>query len=210
MPPPDRIVAFLIAIAIMELTPGPNMGYLAATSLSAGWRKALLFTLGAALAFAVALGLALLASATLNRYAHVGGHFLNAVGAAYFLWLAIDAWRQSTAAVAGDAGGPGSAWSFAARGFVANIVSPKTWIFYIVVVPAFAGPAASSGQLALYGGTHVVFSALVHVAIVSVARLAAPLFDGRPGRSGLLNRLFAVGLALLAGWLGLAALDLAP
>ena len=60
---PPAILAFALTCAIVELTPGPNMGYLATLSVSHGARVGLAAVAGVALGLAVyglvaALGLA--------------------------------------------------------------------------------------------------------------------------------------------------------
>ncbi len=89
--------AFALTSLLIELTPGPNMAYLATVALAQGRRPALMAVAGVALGLslsgvAAALGLAAIAVSTpmlldVLRYA----------GIAYLLWLAWDTWRDPVA-----------------------------------------------------------------------------------------------------------------
>ena len=104
--------AFLLTALLIELTPGPNMAWLALTSASEGKRAGLTAVAGIASGLAVlgavsAFGLAQLASASPLVF-----NLLRYAGVAYLLWLAWSAWNGSDQA-SSDAGKKGtrlSAW----------------------------------------------------------------------------------------------------
>jgi threonine/homoserine/homoserine lactone efflux protein len=79
---------------VVELTPGPNMGYLAAVASRHGTR------VGLAVVGGIALGLTLLVTATvtgLSRFVladHMAFQLFRWAGVAYMFWLAIGALRQ--------------------------------------------------------------------------------------------------------------------
>ncbi|MBV1704712.1 MAG: LysE family transporter, partial [Hyphomicrobiales bacterium] len=93
-----------MASALVELTPGPNMGYLAALAASRGAGAGLRTTAGIATGIAAvgvlcAFGLAELVAGhpTLDRA-------LRWAGAVFMLWLAFDAFVHAGAAATGGAG----------------------------------------------------------------------------------------------------------
>jgi len=83
----------------MELTPGANMGYLAALSLVGGRRGGVMAAARVATAFAIALAVALIAATELEPHIDVGSQILQAIGSLYFLWLAVDTWRAGNRAL---------------------------------------------------------------------------------------------------------------
>ena len=94
------------------------------------------------------------------------------------------------------------------RSLVANLVSPKTWIFYLAVVPSFAGHVPMPAIIATLGVTHIVIATLVHLCIVTAARASHSFFEGPPHRLRILMRVFAGGLLFLALWFAADALNL--
>jgi threonine/homoserine/homoserine lactone efflux protein len=49
----STLLTFMVTCAIIEVTPGPNMAYLAALSLSRGWRTGLAAVAGVAIGLSV-------------------------------------------------------------------------------------------------------------------------------------------------------------
>ena len=86
------LLPFLITTMLIELTPGPNMAWLALTSATQGKRSGFAAVAGIAtglaiLALASAMGLAALAARS-----PVAFSLLRYAGVAYLLWLAWQTW----------------------------------------------------------------------------------------------------------------------
>src|SRR5690242_7760339 len=93
------LFAFALAVALIELTPGPNMGYLAVLAASAGRRAGLAATAGVAagllgVGVASSLGLAAIVAASNLIY-----EILRWGGVLYLLWLAWEGWRDAPAGI---------------------------------------------------------------------------------------------------------------
>src|ERR1700759_3514659 len=91
----NSLLAFALTAALIELTPGPNMGYLAVLAASAGRRAGLAATAGIAVGLlsagiASSLGLAAIVAASSLIY-----ELLRWGGAFYLLWLAWEGWRDA-------------------------------------------------------------------------------------------------------------------
>ena len=89
------LLEFVLTVLVLELTPGPNMAYLATLALDRGRRAGLLATAGVAAGLSVhaivaALGLGVLISQSPLLY-----HLLRWVGVAYLLYLAWETWQTS-------------------------------------------------------------------------------------------------------------------
>jgi len=167
----DVLAPFLLAVALIELTPGPNMGWLAMLSLMRG-RMA-----GAAAVAGVTLGLAIwmVASAFGLTEALVIWPWLYQLvrwsGVAFLLWLAWDAWKGSAstanpvAETNAVASGLGQAFG---RGLVGNLLNPKAAVFYVALLPTFIRPDHASPLVQALGlGTlHLLVAAAVHGLIV--------------------------------------------
>ncbi len=194
-------LAFLFAVAVIELTPGPNMGWLAALTLREG--KAPAF--GAVAGITSGLGLQLIAAVTgLTALivglpsVHVGLHW---AGVAFMLYLAWEAWSD-TGSAALPAGVKERGFR---RGLIANVLNPKALAFYVLLINQFVDPAAAAPvwlQSLLLGLIHLAVATLVHVAIVLLAtRLGTRLESWRTSQGA---RLTFAGLIIgIAIWLAL-------
>jgi len=90
----NPLLAFALTALIIEITPGPNMTYLAALSLSSGVRTGFAAVAGIAIGLATygivaALGLAAVIDSSPLLYGT-----LRWGGVAYLLWLAWEAWSS--------------------------------------------------------------------------------------------------------------------
>lgn len=196
---PAIISAFIATCLVIELTPGPNMGYLALLSAREGRRA------GFAAVAGVALGLALVGFAAAAGIALVVASFpplyesLRWAGVAYMMWLAWDAWAGREQAADNQAA---ALFVYFRRGLITNILNPKAFIFYITILPRFAGANPSYADISLLSALYVLVATLIHIAIVSAAGAARPWLDD-PRRTMVARRVFAVMLALIAVWFAL-------
>ena len=193
--------AFLIAMLLIELTPGPNMGWLAMLSVRHGFRVGLMAVLGITLG----LGLQVLAAAT--GLAAVLASFpvlydsLRWAGVLFMLWLAWQAYVETGSA----APAVGQSERGFRRGFIANLLNPKALVFYVVVIGQFTDPAIGSvwGQILILGGLHLLVAALVHIAIVYLGtRLGEGLEAWRTSLSARL--FFSLSLVAIAVWIAVS------
>ena len=147
MPDASLLATFALAVLVLELTPGPNMAWLAVLSAAEGRRAGLAAVAG------IALGLLTIgAAAAIGLAAVVAGspalfELLRWAGALYLLWLAFEGWRE-----AGESSparlSKGDVKNFR-HGFVINALNPKAGLFYIAVLPDFMRGEAPEGVQAL-------------------------------------------------------------
>jgi threonine/homoserine/homoserine lactone efflux protein len=131
------LLAFAITCLVIELTPGPNMAYLAVLSAREGRRAGFAATLGVALGLLIvglAAALGLTAAITSSRLLYEG---LRWAGVIYLLWLAWEGWRAENETSPGKAVVDPADSKFFLRGLITNLLNPKAGIFYIAVLPTF-------------------------------------------------------------------------
>lgn len=196
--------AFLLAMVLVELTPGPNMAYLAALSLQRGRLAGFAAVAGVTLGLAVYLAASVLGLTELIIVWPPAYEALRWAGVGYMLWLAWEAWR-------GGEAGPelaqpaGSMAVLVGRGFLANVLNPKAALFYVTLLPGFIRPGFASPpvQAATFGLGHLAISLVVHSAIVLAASragvLLAAVAPGAPLRR--IRQGLAMSLVLVAAWL---------
>ncbi len=193
------LLSFALASTLIELTPGPNMTYLALVSASEGRRVGFATVAGSALGLAViglaaALGVAELINASPLAY-----ETLRWAGVAFLLYLAWDGWRGVGDVVASDARIGGR---YFLRGLITNLLNPKAAVFYVAVLPTFVDAArpllAQTVTLTL---VYVAIATLIHFGIVILAGTLEPLLND-PRRERIARRILSALLAVVAVWFG--------
>src|SRR5215831_3648870 len=193
--------AFLLITLVLFLTPGPIVTLTVATAARNGTRAALLSVAGsttgnALLIACIAIGLGWILEASAEVF-----DALRWVGAAYLVWLGIQAWRHAGSAVAAaPPGGHVYAW----RGFVVAMTNPKSIAFFTAFLPQFVDPALPIGrQLAVMCICSVVMGGVLDSGWAVAAGLGRAWFM-KPKHNRLLGRLS--GVMLIGGgiWLSLA------
>lgn len=191
---------FLMAAVLIELTPGPNMGYLALVSARRGWEAGLLTVAGVTLGLgahmlAAAAGLSQLAVAQPVLY-----QGMRWAGVIYLLWLAWDGWRSQGGSTEPDDHRLGD-WHDVRRGLVTNLLNPKALIFYVAVLPSFAPAHAEIPLRAflLLGAIHLGVSVVIHTAIVALGARAYR-WVAKADQSPPVQAAFAFGLVAMAVW----------
>lgn len=195
------LASYVMTVLFIELTPGPNMAYLAALTLGAGRKAGLAAVAGVAIGLALigvaaAAGLATLIAASPTVWA-----VLRWAGGLYLLYLAWETWRGETETSPADtAAFRRSGARYFTRGLITNILNPKAALFYVAIVPRFlpeTGPTLATG-LGLTAISVAVATA-VHLAIVLLAARMHPLLS-QPGRMERTRHGLAIGLAGIALW----------
>lgn len=195
---PAVLPAFALAMILVELTPGPNLAYLALLGAARGRRAGLLAVAGVTVGLLVWLIVALVGLTRTPLHAPAALEALRWVGAAWLLWLAWDAVRP--APEAGLSGRSLGAKPFV-RGLAANLLNPKAAIFYLALLPGFMSSSAGPLfiQVLILGGVHIAISIVVHSAAVFGAAEAASRL---PPRWAFGLRVFlALGLVAAALWM---------
>ncbi len=195
---------FVVAALLLELTPGPNMAYLATLSLARGRIPGLAATAGVAFGLAVhAIFAALGAGVLIQQFALIY-EALRWIGVAYLLFLAWEGWQTQAETSPGRADLRSTAGPLFLRGFLSNVFNPKSIIFFVSVVPRFVeiepGALAVPIQMTVLGSLYVGIATIVHATIVMMAAQLKPwLVDGQ--RRHVTRRILSGALALAAVWL---------
>jgi threonine/homoserine/homoserine lactone efflux protein len=195
------LTSYLATVLLIELTPGPNMAYLAALTLGSGRRAGLAAVAGVALGLALIGLAAALGAAALVAASPVLWNALRWAGTAYLFYLAWETWRgEAETSPAGLDGARLGHRRFFLRGLVTNILNPKAALFYVAIMPRFLpaeGADLSDGLLLT--AISVAIATIVHIAIVLLAAVLHPVLS-QPTRLRGTRRMLAIGLAGIALW----------
>ncbi len=140
------LLAFLAAAVVLVLIPGPGTAWIIAQSAAGGSARGLRAGLGletATLIHALAAGLGL--SAVLSTSA-LAFEIVKYAGAAYLVWLGIQAWRSGAGRDETGPHAPGTAtapprtdgvyW----RSVMTGVLNPKVAVFFLAFLPQFVHP----------------------------------------------------------------------
>lgn len=194
-----EVLTFALACFLIELTPGPNMAYLAVLSGRHGRIAGLYAVCGIAVGLGLLGAAAALGLATLLAEVPVLYGLLRWVGVVYMLYLAWDAWHEASK-------GPGDIdqSKFFFRGLTTNLLNPKAAAFYVTVLPNFvSAPDDGLWSWLSLAGIYVAIATAVHLSIVAASGSLAVVLEGS-GKKIILARAMSVSLIVVAAWLAWA------
>lgn len=193
---PSLFLAFVAAVAVLMLIPGPNVALIVANSVAYGPKYGLLTVAGTSSAMVVQLGLTALGMTEL--LAHLGAWFewIRWIGAAYLVYLGIAQWRAPVTDLTVAHPEPKSARAIFTRALLVSLANPKTLFFYGAFFPQFITLDGNVGmQVALLSATFLFLAVLIDGAWALAASSARGMLAAR----GRLRNRISGGLLVGAG-----------
>ena len=194
------LTAFVIASAILGLTPGPDMtlflGKTVAQSRAAGLAAFAGAETGLLIhSVLVALGLSALLAASATAFT-----ILKIVGAAYLAWLAIDAIRNGSSLSLSKSRQAEPIRSVYFKGLLVDLLNPKVIVFFVTFLPQFVSPddPHATGKLLFLGFTFAVVNIPVCVPLILFADRIADWLKRSPRATRGVDYLFAGVLGTFA------------
>lgn len=175
LPPWPLLSAFLITSVVLAVTPGPGVLYIVARSLLQGRRFGLASVAGVALgnlgnALGAGIGLAALFAVSSLAFTIV-----KYAGAAYLVYLGMQALRGAPAATTPAAPEPDGIPRILRDGFIVALLNPKTAVFFAAFLPQFmSADATSMLQGMTLGAIFVGIAAITDTAYALAAGAVAP------------------------------------
>ena len=208
MVPAPHLLAFVLASVVLIVIPGPSVLFVIGRSLALGRLGGLLSVVGNAIGMlplvaAVALGVGALVAQSVAIFTVV-----KLAGAAYLVYLGVQAIRHrhdAAAAVTGDVA-PRSPWRLLGEGFVVGVTNPKTIAFFVAVLPQFVDYSIGMVplQMAELGAVFVVLALCCDSVWALAAGTARDWFARSPKR---ISTLSATGGVMMIGLGGVLALS---
>lgn len=201
---------FLVAVFLLNVTPGPDTAYIVGRSIAQGRGAGLMSALGISAgccvhALACAFGLTALLSASATAFT-----VIKLAGAAYLIYLGVRmiVAKQSAGADAAQAVPCATAakplYQLFLQGFWTNVLNPKVVLFFVSFFPQFVSADSPHKVLAFLalGTVFVVMSTIWNSMVAWVAGSVTRHFAGKPGIRKWLDR--SVGGAFVGLGLKLA------
>ncbi|WP_454824412.1 LysE family translocator [Paraburkholderia xenovorans] len=178
---------FIVAVFLLNVTPGPDTAYIVGRSVVQGRGAGLMSALGISAgccvhSLACAFGLTALLAASAAAFT-----VIKFAGAIYLIYLGVRLIFAKPAAdqAAGEAraaGAPKSLRQLFLQGFWTNVLNPKVVLFFVSFFPQFVALGSDHKALAFLtlGAAFVVMSTLWNSLVAWVAGSVTRRFSGRP------------------------------
>ncbi len=194
-----ELIPFLLACFAIELTPGPNMFYIALLSAQNGRKAGYAVVVGVALGLSIVGLLALTGFSTLIAENAFLYETLRWAGVAYLLYLAVDTVLDTRRPLETEPTEHLMREGFK-RGLIANLLNPKAFLFYLSVLPSFIkGEMHYNAQFLSLILVYVSVASAVHLAIVAASGTVSGVLQ-RPQYRRAIGVVFAVLLVFVAIW----------
>ncbi|MDE1181399.1 LysE family translocator [Paraburkholderia sp.] len=186
---------FIVAVFLLNLTPGPDTAYIVGRSVAQGRGAGLMSSLGISAgccvhSLACAFGLTALLAASVTAFT-----VIKFVGAFYLIYLGVrlifakPAADQATGEARG-AGAPKSLRQLFMQGFWTNVLNPKVVLFFVSFFPQFVSSGSDHKTLAFLalGAVFVAMSTVWNSSVAWVAGSVTQRFSGKPAVKKWLDR----------------------
>jgi threonine/homoserine/homoserine lactone efflux protein len=199
MPSTAHLLAFAVVSLVFVAIPGPSVLFTVSRALAYGRRPALLTVLGNAAGvylhvIGVALGVAAIVAQSIAIFT-----ILKLAGAAYLIYLGIQAVRRRHAATQqlNQPVAPARNQRVFADGFIVGVTNPKSIVFFAAVLPQFIDASAGHvpTQLLILGAVSIAAALLSDSAWALAASAARDWFGRSPRRLAAIGG--AGGLAMV-------------
>ena len=162
MPDTHLFLAFVLAVTVLMLIPGPNVALIVANSVTYGFRYGLLTVAGTSAAMVVQLGLTVLGMTELLGTLGAWFEWIRWIGVAYLIYLGVAQWRAPPVNLAEVVPEPKSARAMFTRALLVSLTNPKTLFFYGAFFPQFVVPSHDVGaQVAILSATFLLLAVLL-------------------------------------------------
>ena len=198
--------SFFVATFLLNAAPGPDLGYVFAQTLKNGRAGgfAAMFGIWAGAfghVFMAAVGLSALLAASATVFSTI-----KWVGAAYLVWIGIDAFRSAASSgqevrEAGKKVMSSSSGAIFRQGALVALLNPKTAIFFLAFLPQFVveGAGTVSQQLLLHGALVILLAVFIDPWVVLLGEKLSASLNSNTQFATLANRLLGtvfIGLGI--------------
>mgnify|MGYP000414529183 CR=1 FL=1 len=197
---PTNLIAFIIAVSALVMTPGPDTVLIIRYALSSGQRVGLAAVAGVQLGLIVHTGLAIAGISLIIASSPVLFRAVALTGAAYLAWLGVQGFRSGGALGFSVGGGPVSGAKALRDAALTNLLNPKVILLFLALMPNFIDPERDNvpAQLLTLGVTLIIINTLwqaplAWLAVVARRWLADPKVSRTISRTtGTILLIFAV------------------
>ncbi|MGF6570105.1 RhtB (resistance to homoserine/threonine) family protein [Paraburkholderia sp. GAS333] len=190
---------FIVAVFLLNVTPGPDTAYIVGRSVAQGRGAGMMSALGISAgccvhSLACAFGLTALLAASTTAFT-----VIKFVGAIYLMYLGVrlifakpsaDDANTATAGEVRAAGAPKSLRQLFLQGFWTNVLNPKVVLFFVSFFPQFVTTGSDHKTFAFLtlGAVFVLMSMIWNSFVAWIAGSVTQRFSGKPSMKKWLDR----------------------
>jgi threonine/homoserine/homoserine lactone efflux protein len=176
-------LAFVIAVFVLGVTPGPAVAATIARGLTTGFWSAAALHLGVVIGDLVLLSLAIFGMAAVAQAMGELFFVVKIIGAAYLVWLGWTLWTAEPidpAAPAEQAAPTRQTGRNVFAGLVITLGNPKAIIFYAAFLPTFVDlKQVGAGDIAIIAAVVVIVLTITNLSYAALATRARDLLRSR-------------------------------
>lgn len=180
----EILSAFVLATALLSLSPGPDNIYVLTQSIAHGKKYGLATTAGLMTGCLVHTTLLALGVSVLIKNNPIIFTFIRVFGALYLFYLAYMVFRSSPAIRIDRALPPEKGLgSLYRQGFIMNVLNPKVTIFFLAFFPGFlfSETLGMVWQFYILGGLFILVSFTIFAGIAVLSGTISNYIRHRPG-----------------------------
>lgn len=147
----DQLLGFGLAALVVILIPGPSVVFVVGRAVSYGQRVAVASVAGNTAGLFVVMSLVCLGLGAIVAESIVVFTVIKLAGAAYLVWLGIQALRHrhELRMAGGEAHGPIPVGTALRQGFVVGVSNPKGFMIFAALLPPFVDRSADAAAVPL-------------------------------------------------------------
>jgi threonine/homoserine/homoserine lactone efflux protein len=205
-----EISLFIVASALLTIAPGPDIIYVLTRGVSQGVKAGLAAAAGFATGCIFHTLLAAVGIAALIRSSGTAFNLVRYAGAAYLVWIGIQALRHRSSFSVQGAGDRKALATIYRQSVIGNVLNPKVTLFFLAFLPQFVNAQAGhvGWQMALLGAIFMAQTAIIFGAVAMFSGWIGAWVRRKPAIGERLN-IFA-GVTFIALGIRVALPDLAP
>ena len=205
---PD-IALFIVASALLTIAPGPDIVYVLARGIGQGVKAGIAAALGFATGCIFHTALAALGVAALIRSSETAFNLVRYAGAAYLVWIGIQALRHRGSFSLDADDERGTLAAIYRQSVIGNMLNPKVTLFFLAFLPQFVNPhgAGVGLQMLLLGAIFMLQTVVIFGAVAVFSGMIGDTMRRKPALARHLNT-FA-GITFIALGIRVAFADLA-
>jgi threonine/homoserine/homoserine lactone efflux protein len=201
-----QLLGFGLTALVIIAIPGPSVVFVVARALSYGRSVALLSVVGNTAGLAVAMVLVAVGLGTVVAESVLVFSVVKLAGAAYLLWLGVQALRHRRGVRVGEVvrRTPPAGLVAARQGFLVGVSNPKAFVMFAAVLPQFVDRdgGAVPLQMLVLGSIAVVIGLVCDSCWALLASRLRSWFDASPARGRAVGT--AGGVSMVGLGVGLA------
>ena len=179
----EMTAAFAGAFFLLAISPGPGLVAILSRTLGGGFPAGLMVTTGLVIGDAIFLAVAMVGLSAIASTMGPLFQIIKYAGAAYLVWLGVQAFRAASAKIEIDAAAPLAAravslWKDLGLGLFVTLGNPKPILFYGALLPTFLDLSQTSPRdFAVLMAVVVIVSFAVYSAYMLMVERARRLLN---------------------------------